>query len=216
MSATARLLAIPVIAHCILGATARAHDTADVAGEVRVLRERLDAQEETIRQQQALLASLQRAPPQESRTANRAGLDAEVQAYLQSVSGEDISLRYGSASTLVSTHGFLHALLTDTAETHSEFDLHHVYLFFQTFLKEYAEAWIEVEFEHGSEKIELDQAEIRLTPFDLDLTLAMGRFYAPFGVERFTWYHPTSELVTRPVAFRQVVPGNWYETGVRA
>lgn len=124
---------------------------------------------------------------------------------------------YGGRGLLVAIHGFLNLEYIDRENEPSTFDLHHANLFVSGTISEQLEAYIEVEYEHASETIELDQAEIRYRPLaEHDLTLGAGRFYAPFGIERLTWYPSIQPLVSRPQAFTYVAPGNWYETGVRS
>jgi len=120
---------------------------------------------------------------------------------------------YGSRATVVSVHGFMHFRYSEREDTDPTFDLHHANLFFGADIGDYAQAWVELEYEHAGEEIELDQAEMRF--FLGEVTLAAGRFYAPFGIERRTWYSTERHTESRPDAFRYVVPGNWYETGVR-
>jgi len=192
----------------------RGEEPSSVAAELSGLRKRVEAQDETIRKLRGDLDA------QDARIGALSGgsdsLDAEVERYLAGAGEQDVALRYGSGTSLVSIHGFLDQVFRDDSATHSDIDQSHAFLFLHAPVGEIAGVWLEVEYEHASEEIELDQAEVRFTPFDADLTLAAGRFYAPVGVERFTWYPSTNHLVTRPIAFQQVVPGNWYATGVRA
>ncbi len=119
-------------------------------------------------------------------------------------------------TSLITVHGFINLEYTDFDDKNSGFDLHHANLFVSGDVTDELTASIEVEYEHSSEVIELDVAELRFTPRSYpDLTLAGGRMYTPFGIERFDWYPMRSEFVTRPRVMRQVVPGSWYATGVR-
>ncbi|MCA8976482.1 MAG: hypothetical protein KDC98_17310, partial [Planctomycetes bacterium] len=140
----------------------------------------------------------------------------EPDVFAQLLAGQQQERQYGSSLLMVGIHGFLDFQYVDPDTAASEFDLHHANLFISGMISEQLEAHVEVEYEHASESIELDQAEIRYRPFAThDLTLAAGRFYAPFGIERRTWYPSNRPSVSRPAVFEQVVPGNWYETGIR-
>jgi hypothetical protein len=63
--------------------------------------------------------------------------------------------------------------------------------------------------------VEVDQAYLAWAVNDA-LTLEAGRFYAPFGIERFVWYSPTNLLVSRPEPMRSIIPGNFYANGLMA
>ncbi|MFQ5504713.1 MAG: porin [Planctomycetota bacterium] len=139
-----------------------------------------------------------------------------MEAQLVMPEHEDSTAAYGSEDFVVSIHGFLDLKYEDSQDKRSSFDLHHANLFIEGSIDDELEAVIEIEYEHGSERIELDQTEILYRPAGSSLTLAAGRFYAPFGIERFTWYPPLNPMISRPAVFRHVVPGNWYETGLRA
>jgi len=126
---------------------------------------------------------------------------------------EERNAKYGSGSTVVDFHGFLHFVYAQAEGSPSVLDLYHANLFFGADLGEHAQGWVELEYEHSGSEVELDQAEIRF--FLGETTTAFGRFYAPFGIERRTWYPSKSEMESRPDIYRYVVPGNWYETGGR-
>ena len=162
---------------------------------------------------QGTVKELQSAPPQ---NADQQELDDAIEDAISKLS-EPFPLRgYGSESSIVAVHGFADLVFRGPSSGLSEFDLAHTVLFFHAPVTEKVEAWIEVEFEHASQEVELDQVEIRVRPFDFGLTLAAGRFYATFGIERFNWYPTVNRFISRPLPMREVVPGNWYETGIRA
>jgi hypothetical protein len=73
----------------------------------------------------------------------------------------------------------------------------------------------EIEYEFGGEEIDLDQAFVE---WDLQreqrLAVRLGKFYAPFGIERFYQNAPRNPLVDRPSPYIHVVPGTYSETGV--
>lgn len=127
---------------------------------------------------------------------------------------------YGLAKSGVSTHGFINLEYLDSGDDGarggvSHFDLHHANVFFGARLRDNLAAHLEIEYEHAGDVVEIDQAYVSWQVNE-GLSLEAGRFYTPFGIERFTWYAPTNELVSRPSAFRDIVPGNFYATGLRA
>jgi hypothetical protein len=73
----------------------------------------------------------------------------------------------------------------------------------------------EVEYESGGDEITLDQAFIQweLLPEER-LAIRMGKFYFPFGIDRYYQNAPTNPLVDRPAPFLFVIPETYSETGV--
>lgn len=73
----------------------------------------------------------------------------------------------------------------------------------------------EVEYESGGDEITLDQAFAQwdLLPDDR-FSLRGGKFYFPFGVDRYYQNAPTNPLVDRPAPFLFVIPGTYSETGI--
>ncbi len=73
----------------------------------------------------------------------------------------------------------------------------------------------EVEFETGGEEVEIDQTFIEWDLFGEEaLALRMGKFYAPFGIERRFQNAPQNPLVDRPSPFVHVIPGTYSDTGL--
>ena len=71
----------------------------------------------------------------------------------------------------------------------------------------------EIEWDGREEEFEVDQAVLRFDLIDELLTLRVGRYYFPFGLER-QYYSPSrNELVDRPAPFRQVYPGTFSDNG---
>ncbi|MCP3919401.1 MAG: hypothetical protein GY711_28015 [bacterium] len=174
--------------------------------ELTALREQLERQQERLQQveEQLGVSSDEEGPDADALTLSELLSDVEAAEHTET---------YGSNSSGLAVHGFLNFEYADADSSDSEFDLHHANMFFAADLGSHAQGWIEVEYEHAGEVVELDQAEIRI--FSGDTTVGFGRFYAPFGIERRSWYPPTNAFVSRPAAFRRIVPGNWYETGAR-
>ena len=125
---------------------------------------------------------------------------------------------YGASEAKVQVHGFINLEFVKAQRDGAHggrpnFDLHHANTFVDALLRHDFRTHIEMEFEHAIEEIEIDQAYMAWSPCRY-MTLTAGRFYAPFGIERFTWYPPVNHLVSRPLAFKQIVPGNFYQHGL--
>ncbi len=125
---------------------------------------------------------------------------------------------YGGFDVDVDLHGFVNVEYIDAEEDGKEdgdstFDLHHANVFLDVFLRSNLRSHVEIEFEHAGDEVELDQAyvELNLKPW---LSITAGRFYAPFGNERFVWYPMANPLVSRPIAAREIAPGSFYQTGL--
>ncbi len=47
------------------------------------------------------------------------------------------------------------------------------------------------------------------------LSFTFGKFYYPFGIERFSYSGPVNKLVDRPSPFRQIIPGTYSDVGAK-
>lgn len=140
--------------------------------------------------------------------------------YLPSRSWAGGDLNYGAPGLSLETHGFVDLEFVDpgpggSRSGNSTFDSHHANVFFDSRLRPNLRGHVEIEYEHSGEEVEIDQAFVRWAIAD-ELMLQAGRFYTPFGVERFVWYSPTNALISRPEPLRQIVPGNFYAQGLMA
>ncbi len=138
-------------------------------------------------------------------------------AYLPSRGWRE-SMYYGSEALDLEIHTFFELELIDSGPDGarsgvSTFDNHHANIFFEAALRPNLTAHSEIELEHSGDVVEVDQAFFEWTVNDA-LSLDFGRFYTPFGIERFVWYSPTNALVSRPEPMRRIVPGNFYANGV--
>lgn len=127
-------------------------------------------------------------------------------------------MHYGGRDLSVGVHAFIDLEYIDAGPDGSRdgvstFDNHHANIFLEAQLGKNLYSLLEVEYEHGGETVEIDQAFLEWAVTDW-ASLTAGRFYTPFGIERFVWYSPTNALVSRPEPFRQIVPGNFYANGV--
>lgn len=173
---------------------------------------------------EALEARLVESQTDETETQTVAGDSGELAAdsspttmraksgYLPS-HGWHEGMYYGSENLDIQLHAFVNAEYVDPEAGDSTFDTHHANFFITAGLRENLRAHTEFEFEHSGDTIEVDQAYLEWAPKDW-LTLTAGRYYSPFGIERFVWYPPTNALVSRPEPLRQIVPGNFYANGL--
>jgi hypothetical protein len=104
--------------------------------------------------------------------------------------------------------------LTDLSPA-SSFSETDVTLFVGVPLGESVYAAAEVEYEQGGEDIEVDQAFLQwdLAPEER-FALRLGKFYAPFGIERFYQNAPENALVDRPAPYIHIIPGTYSDTGI--
>jgi len=73
----------------------------------------------------------------------------------------------------------------------------------------------EVEYESGGDEIKLDQAFVQWDLAEEErLSLRGGKFYFPFGIDRYYQNAPTNPLVDRPAPFLFVIPETYSETGI--
>lgn len=94
------------------------------------------------------------------------------------------------------------------------FDNYHFNIFVNSDVRSDLSIAGEWEFEHGGEEIDVHRAYIEWRPSPY-ANLTFGRFYAPFGIEQYSWTSLANKLGTRPLPSRFVVPGTWTETGVQ-
>lgn len=74
----------------------------------------------------------------------------------------------------------------------------------------------EMEFEDGFDELTFELLQFDWTILDNLLSLRLGRFIYPFGIERFAEDAPTNKLVTRPTPFVRIIPGTYSDNGVTA
>ena len=97
----------------------------------------------------------------------------------------------------------------------SSFDVTDLTLFIGVPIADTLYAVADIEYEFGGQEIDLDQAFVEWdVQRERRLALRLGKFYAPFGIERFYQNAPRNPLVDRPSPYIHVVPGTYSETGV--
>ena len=74
----------------------------------------------------------------------------------------------------------------------------------------------EVEYEHGGEEIKIDRAFIDWNLHDEHLSLRLGKFYAPFGLELREYQYPVRKMTSRPLMARNLLFNEWTDSGVSA
>lgn len=130
------------------------------------------------------------------------------------------ALHYGETTAKSDLHAFLDLEYVDAGPDGSRsgvstFDNHHALVFLRSQLRPGLLAHVEIEYEHSGDVVEIDQGYVSWHVDDA-FTLDAGRFYTPFGIERFVWYSPTNAMVSRPTPMSQIVPGNFYANGLKA
>lgn len=131
----------------------------------------------------------------------------------------DVALVAPPTDEKVQWHGYYEFEYWDRENAKNTFDTHKITVWMGIKLSDKAFLASEVEYEHapglGSGEINLDSAQLRLTPID-KTTLYMGAFYVPFGIEYFSYPGHKNKLVTRPKAFKSggIIPGTWSDVGL--
>jgi len=111
----------------------------------------------------------------------------------------------------------------------STFDTQYLTLWFGFEIEDNMNIVAEVEYEHGgtlgqnggtggggSGELEVDQAFFNWDILsDSTLQVKIGKFYVPFGIERFSYAGPSNRLVSRPAAFQKVYPGTYADSGIQ-
>lgn len=110
----------------------------------------------------------------------------------------------------------------------STFDNQYFTLWIGKQITEDLRAVIEIEYEHGGTdsqtggtggggggQTEIDQAMAVWNPGGYDeFGIKIGKFYVPFGIERFSYAGPQNRLVSRPAPFQRIWPGTYADNGV--
>lgn len=165
----------------------------------------------------AAVEALGQSPPPEPAQATQAV--ATTPAPGDSVFSEEalrgLSIAVGNDDLGVELHGFVNleysALLNDPDHPHNSFDIHNVFLSTRGHVGTAVTAFIELEYEHGSQ-VKLDRAFIDLRAADF-FTLRIGRFSVPLSYERIHYAAPVRLLTSRPM-MADIAFHEWVDTGL--
>ncbi|MEE8597520.1 MAG: porin [bacterium] len=72
----------------------------------------------------------------------------------------------------------------------------------------------EVEFENAFEKAEVEKFKLDWNIYGEKLVFKIGKFYYPFGIERFVTHAPSNKLISRPSPSKKIIPGTYSDVGV--
>lgn len=109
--------------------------------------------------------------------------------------------------------GYVEFEYEDTEGKKSTFDNHRLILLVNSRISEGIRFYLELEYEHGTKEIELEQAYIEFGINDL-INLSAGAFLVPVG--RLNIYHdaPLLETTSRPLVDTFIIPTTWTDVGV--
>jgi hypothetical protein len=154
-------------------------------------------------------------------------LSLSMQSFAQST--DDTGLFEGDSDVVLKGH-----LQWEYEDTGSEggrngdstFDSQYLTMWFGYHVEENMRVVAEVEYEHGGTinqtggangggggELEVDQGFVEWE-LQKALIIKIGKFYTPFGIERFSYAGPSNRLVSRPGTFQNVYPGTYAEVGV--
>jgi hypothetical protein len=144
-------------------------------------------------------------------------IPATAQAQSQESEKPVQGLLFGSSDIFVELHGFLNIeafyFQKEAVDNFPpSFDLHNWYFSAKAQVAKQFTLFTEVEYEHGTENIILDQAffDWKAAPW---MTTRIGRFFVPLSYERTHYLAPVRPMTSRPfmvdVAFHE-----WSDTGL--
>ncbi|MBI3811818.1 MAG: hypothetical protein HY283_06400 [Nitrospirae bacterium] len=136
-------------------------------------------------------------------------------------------LQYGSPDSFAEFHGFISLEFMDFqkdgpsgnevgAPGTSTFDLHNFYFNAIAKVRQNVTIFGEVEYEHGGGEINLDRAFIDWGLAEDYLSVRLGKFYSPFGLDLRDYQAPTRKLVSRPLMADALLFNEWTEVGINA
>lgn len=136
--------------------------------------------------------------------------------------GKVSGILYGSPETFAEFHGFMSVLYADFEEDgkiggnngDSTFDQHYFYFNAIAKVRQNVTVFGEVEYEHRGEELALDRAFIDWGLLGEHLSLRMGKFYSPFGLELREYQYPVRKMTSRPFMARNLLFNEWTETGL--
>ena len=72
----------------------------------------------------------------------------------------------------------------------------------------------ELEIDDGFEEFEIEKFELDWNVFNEKLVFRIGKFYYPFGIERFVESAPYNKLIDRPNPSINIIPGTYSDEGL--
>ncbi|MFQ5780459.1 MAG: hypothetical protein ACE5HN_06690 [Nitrospiria bacterium] len=129
---------------------------------------------------------------------------------------------YGNVETFAEFHGFINLDYRDFGRDAPDvkegegktFDQTDFYFNAIAKIRENVTAFGEVEYKHGGEMVVVDRAFINWRIRN-DLTLDLGKLYAPFGLEILEYQAPVRRLASRPFMVDDLLYDEWTEVGFR-
>lgn len=140
-------------------------------------------------------------------------------AWAQELPKEIPGLGYGNPETFAEFHGFLTLDYRDFGRDGEwggkpTFDQSDFYFNSIAQIRQNLMVFGEVEYKHGGERFKLDRAFLEWKIAG-GLTLDLGKFYAPFGLEIQGYHSPVRKLVTRPFIADDLLYNEWAEVGFK-
>lgn len=228
MKSIAAIQRLPPLMLVVAAATLAVPVRGDVQDENRELRERLQRLEALQRQ---TLAEVDRLRARLDEAEGAGTPLAPAAAEPETALAPDLDILSGARREReIEMHGHLavsyfgfeeQSLAPDGSRSRSLSDLNpqssfavsDVTLFFGVPIADSLYAIAELEYELGGDEISLDQAFFEWEASEA-LRLRVGKFYVPFGIERFYQNAPTNPLVDRPAPYIHVIPGTYSDTGI--
>jgi len=133
-------------------------------------------------------------------------------------------IQYGSPDSFAEFHGFINLEYIDFQKNGpgdevgppgtSTFDLHNFYFNSIAKIRQNVTVLGEVEYEHGGGEVYLDRAFIDWNLVDQYLSVRIGKFYSPFGIEIREYQAPVRKLVSRPQMTDALLFSEWTDVGL--
>lgn len=133
-------------------------------------------------------------------------------------------IQYGTPDSFAEFHGFINLEYIDFQKNGpgdevgppgtSTFDIHNFYFSSIAKVRQNVTVLGEVEYEHGGGEVYLDRAFIDWNLFGDYLSVRLGKFYSPFGLEIREYQAPNRKLVSRPQMTDALLFSEWTDVGV--
>jgi hypothetical protein len=146
--------------------------------------------------------------------------------HAQETGATPYGLSFGSPDTFAEFHGFVYFESFDFQKDGkgtdaggpgtSSLDLHNFYFNALAKIRKNVTAFADIVYEHGGTEMALFRASIDWSLHPEYLTLRVGKFYSPFGLEMREFHAPVRRLVSRPLMMSALLFNEWTEAGVNA